>query len=123
MIGVLIAIACIILPVALVTMLLMTASRKNRDDISGVERSVRNIYIYTILIILLIVIVYCSIYALRVGLDILLPEETTYIYYNAFDKIEKNESITKVLTAFSAVIVCVPLFLKYSKIAKETNNS
>ena len=121
MIGIAIAIIAVILPIALIAMIIMAASKKNRDDITGVERSIRNVYIYTLLIIFLIAIISCSIYALRIGLDIIIPEETTY--YNSYNMINKNEKIVNLFTSISIIIVSVPLFVKHSKLAKESNNN
>ena len=120
MIGIAIAIAAIILPIALIAMIMMAASKKNKDDITSVEHSIRNVYIYTLLIIFLIAIIACSIFALRIGLDIIMPEESTY--YNRYDMVNKNERIVNLFTSISIVIVCVPLFIKHSKLAKNSNN-
>ncbi len=117
MIGISIAIVAIILPVALISMIIMAASKKNRDDIVGVEHSIRNVYIYSILIILLCVIIFCSIYSLRIVLDLIMPEES--VYYSQYDLISQNEKTVNLFTAISAILVCVPLFVKHSKLAKK----
>ena len=55
----------VILPVAFLVMIILAASKKNREDIARAEHSLRNVYIYTLLIILLFTIIFCSIYAFR----------------------------------------------------------
>ena len=77
-----ITIVSIIFPITLIAMIITAANKKNRDDISSVEHSIRNIYLYTILIIMLIATISCSIYALRIGLDIILPMHILIDYVN-----------------------------------------
>lgn len=123
-IGLPIVIISIVIPIALISMIITAASKKNKDDISNVEHSIRNIYLYTILIVLILLLIIGSIYAVRVGLDVLLPKKqynsNSYYSLDSYDKISKNENIVNLFTSISLVLVSIPLFIKHSKLAKET---
>lgn len=109
----------IVVPIAFVVMIFLSASKKNREDISRAEHALRNVYLYTLLIILLFTIIFCSIYALRLGLDIIFPEESTnsYSFYKSAEQ-KRNENLINLFTQISMVAVAVPLFIKHTKISK-----
>ena len=111
----------VILPVAFLVMIILAASKKNREDIARAEHSLRNVYIYTLLIILLFTIIFCSIYAFRLGLDLLFPEEETYRYSYSYasPQYQRNVDLVNLFTQISMVIVAIPLFTKHSKLAKK----
>lgn len=105
-------------PVTLISMVLTAAGKKNRDDTKNTEYSIRNIYVYTILLISLLAMIICSISALRTGLDIILPEKSTHNYYTS-QQVSRNDGIISFITSLSIVIVAIPVFIKHSRLASE----
>ena len=65
-----------ILPIIIIVLIVVALSKKNKDNKTEFEESVRNVYIYIILISTLIAIVIGIIVTFRVGLDVALPEKT-----------------------------------------------
>ena len=118
MIAIPIIIISIICPITLIAMIITAASKKNRDEIANTEHAIRNIYIYTILIIMLISIIVFSISGLRIGLDLIIPEKRTSNNYN-YEQRDKNENIVNLITNISIIAVAVPIFLKHNKLAKD----
>ena len=111
----------IVCPVSLVAMIIIAAGKKNKDDTMNIENSIRNVYLYTILIIALIAIIACSIGALRIGLDIILPEKTVG-GYTASEQVSRNDSLISFFTNISIVAMAVPLFIKHNKLANDLKN-
>ena len=94
-------------------MLKRDKSKKNFNNL------IRNIYIYLILIITLIIIISATIQMFNDGLDALFPEQTTSSssYYSS-ERIF-NRNITSMFTDLSILIVCIPIFIYHSKLAKK----
>ena len=110
------ALVLIVCPVTLIAMVLTAAGKKNREDIKNTEYSIRNIYLYTILIISLFAIIICSISAIRIGLDIVLPEKSVNNYYSS-NQVSRNDRIIDFATSISIIIIAIPIFIKHSKLA------
>ena len=107
-----------ILPIIIIVLIVVALSKKNKDNKTEFEESVRNVYIYIILISTLIAIVIGIIVIFRVGLDVALPEKTINERANYYE-LSKNENIVELLTNLTVVIVSVPIFLYYNGIAKK----
>ena len=75
--------------------------------------------IYIILIITLIAIITGVIATLRIGLDVLLPEESLYQNSYSNDQQDKNENIIELFTTLSLVISVTPVFIYHNKLAKK----
>ena len=110
-----------IIPIAIVALIVYAIVKKSKESKGGFETAIRNIYCYIILIITLFAIVIGTIAVFRVGLDVLLPEESTSSYTSAYNnpEREKNEKIVEVFSTLSLVITCIPIFMYHNKITKE----
>lgn len=108
-----------VVPVAIVILIIQAISKRNKDDKHGFDETIRNVYIYLILIITLVAIITGVITAFRVGLDVALPEKsigsTTYNYPER----EKNKNIVELCTTLSIVITSIPIFVYHNKLAKK----
>ena len=80
-----------ILPIVIIALIIAAIIKKSRDTKSNFEDTIRNIYVYVILVITLICLIAGTIATFRLGLDVILPEESVYSYNS--DQIEKNENI------------------------------
>lgn len=118
---ILILLVICIIPVAIAAVIISAINKKNKPNSGNFETSIRNIYSYIVLIITLFAIVIGTIITFRIGLDILLPEESTNNYTSSYnnDKIDRNENIVEVLTTMSLVITCIPIFIYHNKLTKE----
>ena len=107
-----------ILPIAIIVLIVQAIIKKDKNK-KYFDNVIRNIYIYLILIISLIMIISCAITVFSTGLDVLLPEQSTSSssYYN--EEWVLNRNMTSMFTVLSAVIVCVPIFVYHSKLAKK----
>ena len=107
-----------IVPIAIVVLIIQAIAKKSKDK-KGINDIMRNIYIYLILIITLVVIISGAISAFSIGLDVLLPEkQVNSTAYNSEER-EQNSNIVELLTTASAVIVCVPIFIYHNRLAKK----
>lgn len=107
-----------ILPIIIIVLIVVALSKKNKDNKTEFEESVRNVYTYIILISTLIAIVIGIIVTFRVGLDVVLPEKAINEKANYYE-LSKNENIVELLTNLTVVIVSIPIFLYYNGIAKK----
>ena len=116
--GILAGMLFFILPITIIVLIVVALSKKNKDNKTEFEESVRNVYTYIILISTLIAIVIGIIVTFRVGLDVVLPEKVVNERANYYE-LSKNENIVELLTNLTVVIVSTPIFLYYNKIAKK----
>ena len=109
-----------VVPVAIVILIIQAISKRNKDDKHGFDETIRNVYIYLILIITLVAIITGVITAFRVGLDVVLPEKSTtsYTTYNYSER-ERNNNIVELCTTLSIVITSIPIFVYHNKLAKK----
>ena len=110
--------ACII-PVGIISLIISAVVKKSKESKVSFEDSIRSIYVYIILIITLVAIIAGVIATLRVGLDVLLPEESLYQSSYSSDQQEKNENIVELFTTLSLVISVTPVFTYHNKLAKK----
>lgn len=113
------AFVCIV-PIAILVLIISAVVKKSKQDKDNFDETIRNVYIYIILIITLIGIIGGTIGAFRVGLDILLPEESTYS--NSYSIIDKNENIIELATTISLLISVIPIFIYHNKLVKQSKN-
>ena len=117
-IGLLIGLIAFIAPIAILILIISAfIKRNNKDDKGNFEETIRGMYIYIILIITLVVIISGIISIFKIGLDIILPEETQSQY--SYEKQEKNENIINLTTTFSLVVTSIPIFIYHNKLAKK----
>ena len=112
-------IACIV-PVAILILIISAIVKRNKEDKGQFEETIRNVYVYIILIITLVTIIVGVINTFRIGLDVVLPEKT--IYENSYNSEErqKNENIIEFCTTMSLVIAVTPIFIYHNKLAKKS---
>lgn len=120
-ITILIAMVIFIIPVALIAAIVSASVKKANGTKSNFEHSIRNVYIYLILIISIIGIILGSIVTIRLGLDLILPEEPLYSQTSNSRDREKNENIVEFFTVASVLISLIPVFTSHSKLAKSIN--
>lgn len=117
-IGLLIGLIAFIAPIAILILIISAfIKRNNKDDKENFEETIRGMYIYIILIITLVVIISGIISIFKIGLDIILPEETQSQY--SYEKQEKNENIINLTTTLSLVVTSIPIFIYHNKLAKK----
>ena len=119
-VGLLIGIVACIVPIAILVLIISAVVKKSKDSKNNFEDSIRNMYIYIILIITLIAIIMGVIATLRVGLDVILPEESLYQNSYSSEQKEKNENIIELFTTLSLVISVTPVFIYNNKLAKKS---
>ncbi len=109
-----------IIPIAVIALIVTAIIKKKKESNNDFEISIRNIYCYLILIITLFIIVTGTINTIRVGLDVLLPEEKiSYSYYYNEEQQTKNSNIVEMLSTLALVVTCIPIFVYHNKITKE----
>lgn len=110
--------ACII-PVGIIILIVSAVVKKSKESKGNFEDSIRSIYTYIILIVTFIAIIVGVIATFRVGLDVLLPEET--VYQNSYnnEQRQKNENIVELYTTLSVVLSVTPVFIYHNKLAKK----
>ena len=117
-IGLVIGLIAFIAPIAILILIISAfIKRNNKDDKENFEETIRGMYIYIILIITLVVIISGIISIFKIGLDIILPEETQSQY--SYEKQEKNENIINLTTTLSLVVTSIPIFIYHNKLAKK----
>ena len=119
-VGILMGIIAFILPIAIIVLIVSAINKKSKESKSSFEDSIRNIYIYFILIITLIAIIIGVIATFRVGLDVLLPEESLYESSYSNSTRQKNENIIELFTTLSLVISVTPIFRHHNNLAKQS---
>ena len=110
--------ACII-PVGIISLIISAVVKKSKESKVSFEDSIRSIYVYIILIITLVAIISGVIASFRIGLDVLLPEESLSQSSYSNDQLEKNENIVELFTTLSLVISVTPVFTYHNKLAKK----
>lgn len=116
LIGIIVALA----PIAILVLIISAVVKKNKEDKSNFEEIVRNIYVYIILIVTLVAIIVGVIATFRIGLDVMLPEKSTYESSYTSEEREKNENIIELFTTMSLVISATPVFIYHNKLAKRS---
>lgn len=111
-------IACIV-PIAVLVLIISAIVKKNKEDKGNFEETIRSIYIYIILIVSLVAIISGVIATFRIGLDIALPEKTTYQSSYSSQEKEKNENIIELFTTISLIVSVTPVFIYHNKLAKK----
>lgn len=119
-VGLLIGVVACIIPLAILVLIISAVVKKSKDNKTNFEESIRNIYVYIILIITLIALIMGVIATLRIGLDVVLPEESLYENSYSNKQIEKNENIIELFTTLSLVISVTPVFIYHNKLAKKS---
>ena len=126
-VSIIIILLCLLLPIAIISIIVSAIVKRNKEEKSDFENTIRGIYSYSILILSLFAIIIGTIVTFRVGLDVILPEESTSSYSSSYnnDEKERNENIVECLTNMSIVISCIPIFIYHNKLTKkirETKN-
>ena len=117
LIGLIICMIPIIVVILIITAII---KKNNKEEKNNFDETIRNIYVYIILIITLVAIISGVIVAFRIGLDIILPEESVYgnIYNN--QQQERNANIIEFSTTLSLVVAAIPVFIYHNKLVKQS---
>ena len=111
-----------IFPIAIIALIISSIVKRNKEGKgknNSFERNIRNIYIYTILITTFISILFGVIVTFRIGLDVILPEESVYETSYSYKQREKNANIVSLFTTLSLVIAVIPVYIYHNKLAQE----
>lgn len=137
--GVVIFIMCLIAPVVIITLIIIATTRKNKDsNPKKFEETIRAIYIYIVLIVLFVIIVLGVIYLFEAIIDCVLPEKyvnhvqsdlefntvqsniievTSNTQRELDEQNQRNQNIVNLITAISTLIISIPIFIYYSRLA------
>ena len=110
-------IVCIV-PIAVLVLIISAFMKRNKEEKSNFEETIRGIYVYIILIVTLITIISGVITAFRIGLDIALPEKSQSAYSS--EEQDRNENIIELATTISLVVTATPIFIYHNNLAKKS---
>lgn len=123
-IGLLIGLIACIIPIAIVILIITAIVKRNKEDKTGsFGETIRNVYVYIILIVTLIAIIAGVIEVFRTGLDVILPEKATYESSYSSEQIDKNENIIELATTISLVVSVIPVYIYHNKLAKKSRET
>lgn len=117
-IGLLVGLIVCIVPIAVLVLIISAFMKRNKEEKSNFEETIRGIYVYIILIVSLITIISGVITAFRIGLDIALPEKSQSAYSS--EEQDRNENIIELVTTISLVVTATPIFIYHNKLAKKS---
>ena len=120
--GLLAVLISCIAPIAILVLIISAVVKRSKEDKGNFEESIRNVYVYIILIVTLVAIISGVIATFRIGLDVLLPEKTIYQSSYSSEQMNKNENIIELFTTISLVISAIPIFIYHNKIAKKSRS-
>ena len=118
--GLLVGLIACIGPIAILVLIISAIVKRNKEDKGNFEESIRNVYVYIILIVTLVAIIAGVIATFRIGLDIVLPEKTINQSSYSSEERERNENIIELFTTISLVVSVTPIFIYHNKIAKKS---
>ena len=129
-VGLLIGLIACVAPIAILVLIISAIVKRNKEDKGNFEETIRSIYVYIILIITLVAIISGVIATFRIGLDVVLPEKSTYQSSYSSEQRERNENIIELFTTIALVVSVTPVFIYHNKLAnksrttkvEETNN-
>ena len=118
--GLLVGLIACIGPIAILVLIISAIVKRNKEDKGNFEESIRNVYVYIILIVTLVAIIAGVIATFRIGLDIVLPEKTINQSSYSSEERERNENIIELFTTISLVVSVTPIFIYHNNIAKKS---
>lgn len=121
-IGLLVGLLLCAAPIIVITLIITAIIKRNKDDKNNFEETIRNIYVYIILIITLIAIITGTIAVIRIGLDVILPEKSLSESYYNNERMEMNENIIELCTTAALVISVIPVFIYHNGLAKKNRD-
>ena len=119
-IGLLIGLIVCVAPIATIILIITAIARRNKDDKNNFTETIRNIYVYIILIMTLITIISGVIYTFKLGLDMLLPEKDLYESSYSNEQIEMNNNIIEFCTTIALVVAVIPVFIYHNRLSKKS---
>ena len=117
-IGLLVGLIVCIVPIAILVLIISAFMKRNKEEKSNFEETIRGIYVYIILIVSLITIISGVITTFRIGLDIALPEKSQSAYSS--EEQDRNENIIELATTISLVVIATPIFIYHNNLAKKS---
>lgn len=118
--GLLAVLISCIAPIAILVLIISAVVKRNKEDKGNFEESIRNVYVYIILIVTLVAIIAGVIATFRIGLDVVLPEKTINQSSYSSEERERNENIIELFTTISLVVSVTPIFIYHNNIAKKS---
>ncbi len=118
--GLLVGLIACIGPIAILVLIISAIVKRNKEDKGNFEESIRNVYVYIILIVTLVAIIAGVIATFRIGLDVVLPEKTINQSSYSSEERERNENIIELFTTISLVVSVTPIFIYHNNIAKKS---
>lgn len=122
-VGLLMGLIAFIVPISILVLIISAVAKRNKEDKNNFEETIRNVYVYIILIVTLVAIIVGVIGTFRIGLDVILPEKSTSQSSYSSEEIEKNENIIELFTTMSLVISVTPVFIYHNKLAKKSRSN
>ena len=122
-VGLLIGLVACLAPIAILVLIISAVVKRNKEDKGNFEETIRNIYVYIILIITLVAIISGVSATFRIGLDIVLPDKSTYQSSYSNEQIKRNENIIELCTTLSLVVAVTPIFIYHNKLAKKSRET
>lgn len=119
-IGLLIGLLVCAAPIIVITLIITAIVKRNKEDKNNFDETVRNIYVYIILIITLIAITVGTIAVIRIGLDVILPEKSLYESSYSNDRMEMNENIIELCTTAALVVSVIPIFVYHNGLVQKS---
>lgn len=122
-VGLLIGLIACVAPIAILVLIISAIVKRNKEDKGNFEETIRSIYVYIILIITLVAIISGVIATFRIGLDVVLPEKSTYQSSYSSEQRERNENIIELFTTIALVVSVTPVFIYHNKLAKKSRTT
>ena len=110
-------------PIAILIVIVAAIVKKSKESKNSFEDTVRNVYIYIILIVTFVSIIAGTIATFSLGLDVLLPEKETYQTSYSREQQDRNEAIIELCTTFSLVLASIPVYIYHNKLAKKAKEN
>lgn len=122
-VGLLIGLLACVMPIAIVVLIITAIVKRNKEDKNNFDETVRNIYVYIVLIVTLAAIIMGVITTFRIGLDVILPEKSVSQSSYDNEEMDRNENIIECFTTLSLVISVIPVFIYHNKLTKENRKN
>jgi len=118
-IGLLVGLLLAAAPIIVITLIITAIIKRNKEDKNNFDETIRNIYVYIILIVTLIAIITGTIAVIRIGLDVILPEKSLSESYYNNERREMNENIIELCTTAALVVSVIPVFIYHNRLAQK----